>query len=251
MLELIKVLLEKFDFIEIANFIRERRDRLLAARLHLVLVQSYEIIEIYQVLLGELRAALETHAKTPDGRRFYLNSARIAALLSRQSSNLSVMEALTVDLLDELRVLDNKFVETYRSIVPGKASILFEAEHLLAGGRLPLAETGPKEFPASLDGSYRTLWFTQEDPKKERRVLEQYLHGYRGYDLPVVDLRESDGDAFFNELSRYFFEQDPEDKLRELREITDTYKAALMNNFTTEDLLADISKVRRHYSHLP
>lgn len=46
MLELIKVLLEKIDFIEIANFVRARKERLLAARLHLVLVQSYEILEI-------------------------------------------------------------------------------------------------------------------------------------------------------------------------------------------------------------
>lgn len=251
MLELIKVLLEKLDFIEIAKFIRERKNRLLAARLHLVLVQSYEILEIYQVLLAELRAALETYSKTADGYRFHLNSAHVAALLSRQASNLSVMEALTADLLDELRVLDNKFVETYRSIIPGKASILFQAEHLLASGRLPLAETGPGEFPASLDGSYRTLWFTQEEPKEERRVIEQYLHGYRGYDLPVVDVTVSDGDAFFNELTKYFAEQDPEGKLRVLRELTDTYKATLMSTFTTEDLLADIGKVRRHYSHLP
>lgn len=251
MLELIKVLLEKLDFIEIAKFVRERRNRLLAARLHLVLVQSYEILEIYQVLLAELRAALETHTKTPDGYRFHLNSAHVAALLSRQASNLSVMEALTVDLLNELRVLDNRFVETYRSIMPGKFSILFQAEHLLASGRLPLAETGPGEFPASLDGSYRTLWFTQEEPKEERRVVEQYLHGYRGYDLPVVDVTVSDGNAFFSELSRYFSEQDPEEKLRVLRELTDTYKTTLMSTFTTEDLLADIGKVRRHYSHLP
>lgn len=251
MLELIKVLLEKLDFIEVANFIRERKKRLLAARLHLVLVQSYEILEIYRVLLAELRAALKTHTKSDDGHRFHLNSAHVAALLSRQASNLSVMDALTLDLLNELRVLDNKFMETYRSILPGKTSILFQAENLLASGRLPLAETGPKEFPASLDGSYRTLRFTQEEPKEERRIIEQHLHGYRGYDLPVVDVTVSDGDLFFNELRRYFSEQDPEKRLRELTELTDTYKTTLMRIFTTEDLLADIGKVRRNYSHLP
>lgn len=250
MLELIKVLLEKLDFIEIANFIRERKNRLLSARLHLVLVQSYEIIEIYEVLLAELRAALETHSRTSDGYRFYLNPAHISTLLSKQASNLSVMEALTIDLLNELRVLDNKFVETYRSIIPGKASILFQAEHLLADGRLPLAETGPGEFPASSDGTYRTLWFTHEEPKEERRIIEQYLHGYRGYDLPVIDVTIQDGDAFFNELAKYFREQDPEGKLQTIKELTDSYKTTLMSSFTTEDLLAEIGKVRRHYSHL-
>ena len=250
MLELIKALLEQIDFIEIAKFVRARKERLLAAQLHLVLVQSYEILEIYQVLLAELQAALEAHTKTSDGYRFHLNSSHIAALLSRQASNLEVMEALTVDLLDQLRILDNKFLETYRSIMPGKFSILSQAQHLLAEGRLPLAETGPEAFPASTDGTYRTLWFTQHEPKDERRVIEQYLHGYRGYDLPVVDVAVRDGDAFFSELSRYFAEQDPINKLQELTELTESYKATLMETFTTEDLLADIGKVRRHYSHL-
>lgn len=250
MLELIKVLLEKLDFIEIAKFVRARKDRLLAARLHLVLVQSYEILEIYQVLLAELQTALESRTKTTEGYRFHLNPAHISALLSRQASNLEVMEALTVDLLDQLRVLDNKFIETYRSIMPGKASILFQAQHLLAGGRLPLSETGPEAFPASADGTYRTLWFTQHDQKEDRRAIEQYLHGYRGYELPVVDVTVQDGEAFFNELSKYFAEQDPVTKLQELTELTESYKTTLMETFTTEELLADIGKVRRHYSHL-
>lgn len=251
MLELIKVLLEKFDFIEIAKFVRNRKDRLLAARLHLVLVQSYEILEIYQVLLTELQAALESRAKTTDSYRFHLNPSHIAALLSRQASNLEVMEALTVDLLDQLRILDNRFLEAYRTIMPGKASILFQAQHLLSEGRLSLAETGPEVFPASSDGTYRTLWFTQDEPKEERRVIEQYLHGYRGYELPVVDVTVRDGDAFFVELNKYFAQQDPVKKLQELTELTESYKATLMETFTTEELLSDIGKVRRHYSHLP
>jgi hypothetical protein len=251
MLELLKVLLDKLDFIELARFIHARRSRLLAARLHLVLVQAFEILELYRVLLAELRAALRTHTTTTDGHRFYLNPAHIASLLSRQSSNLSVMETLTLDLLDELRVIDNKFVETFRSILPHKSSILFEAETLLASGRLPLAETGPDVFPASLDGSYRALRFTDEAPKTDRRDLEQYLYGWTGQDKVVVDVATSDGEAFFNELSNYFATQDPEGKLCSLMDVTETYKETLMKTFTTEDLLADLGKVRRHYSHLP
>jgi hypothetical protein len=110
--------------------------------------------------------------------------------------------------------------------------------------------SGPEDFPASADGTYRTLWFTQDEPKEERRVIEQYLHGYRGHELPVVDVTVRDGDAFFSELSRYFVEQDPVKKLQELTELTESYKATLMSIFTTEDLLADIGKVRRHYGHL-
>jgi hypothetical protein len=71
------------------------------------------------------------------------------------------------------------------------------------------------------------------------------------YGLPVVDVTTRDGDAFFSELSRYFAERDPVKQLQELTELTESYKGTLMETFTTEDLLADIGKVRRHYSHLP
>lgn len=251
MLELIKFVLEKLDIVAIANFIRERKNRRLAATLHLVLVQAYEILELYRVLLAELRAALESHRETESGHTFYLNPNHISTLLSRQASNLSVMEQLTVDLLDELRVVDNRFLESYREILPGKMSILFSAEGLLAGGRLPLAETGPNEFPASSDGTYRTLWFTQTGLSSERRVIEKYLHGYTGEEKVVIDVAPSDGDAFFDELERYFTEQNPEGKLRELSEIAEGYKAKLIATFTTSELLGEIGSIRRHYTHLP
>ena len=251
MIELLAALFRNLDFLRIAKFVRERQNRLLAARLHLVLVQSYEILELYDVLLKELHAALKTHTTTSEGHKFYLNGAHLSTLLARQASNLSIMETLTCDLLSELRVLDNEFVETYRSIIPGKGSILFEAELLLSSNRLPLAETEPGQFPASSDGSYRTLWLTDKKPQEDRRQIEQYLYGYNGQHRDIVDVRLDDGDAFFQELDRYFREQAPQRKLQELQELTEQYKQVLMGTFSTADLLADIGKVRRHYSHLP
>jgi hypothetical protein len=248
---LLTVLYRNLDFFKIARFVHERRDRLHAARLHLVLVQSYEILELYSVLLEELHAALESHTATAEGHKFYLNVPHLSSLLARQASNISIMESLTVDLLSELRVLDNEFVETYRSIIPGKGSILFEAEVLLSSSRLPLAATGPGEFPASADGSYRTLWLTDVKPQEDRRQIEKYLYGYDGQDRVVVDVRPDDGDIFFEELGRYFREQDPQKQLQELRVLTEQYKQALMETFTAADLLADIGKVRRYYSRLP
>ena len=48
MLELIKFFLDKIDFLAIAEALRKRKNRQMAARLHLILVQSYEIIELYR-----------------------------------------------------------------------------------------------------------------------------------------------------------------------------------------------------------
>jgi hypothetical protein len=248
MLELIKFFLEKIDFLAIAEVIRKRKNRQLAARLHVILVQSYEIIELYRVLLDELRAALESHRRSDEHHRFYLNPARIASLLDRQSSNLQVMETLSLELLDELRVLDNKFAEAYRSLLPDKFGILFQARGLLAEGRLPLVESGPENFPASVEGDYRTVWFTWEAPKEDRQEIEKYLYGWNGREKTIIDVNIHDGDAFFRELDRYFEEQNPVKRLREIETLTDSYRDVLLRNFSVEDLLSEIGKVRRHYS---
>lgn len=182
MLELIKFFLEKIDFLAIYEALGKRKNRRLAAQLHLILVQSYEIIEIYRVLLDELKAALESHQKVDSRERFFLNPARIGSLLNRQASNLEVMECLTIDLMDELRTLDNKFMEAYRSILPGKFGILFEAQNLLSKGRLSLSESDPKNFPATIEGEYRTLWFTSEKPQEDRKKLKNIY--------TVIPLRE-------------------------------------------------------------
>ena len=248
MLELLKVFLEKIDFLAIAEALRKRKNRRIAAQLHVILVQSYEIIELYRVLLDELSAALKSHQRRDDQHRFELNPHRVAALLSRQSSNLSVMVTLTSDLMGELRILDNRFAEAYQSIFPGKFSILFEAEQLLAEGRLPLAESGPDRFPANANGEYRALWFTPDAPKEDRQQLEQYLYGWNGREKMVVDVNVHDGDAFFMELQRYFVDDDPVGRLQAIEVLTEKYRDALLQNFNVEDLLGDIGKVRRHYS---
>lgn len=248
MLELLKYLWEKLDFISIADAARKRGNRRTAARLHLILVQSYEIVELYGVLLDELQAALESHQRTDDRHLFYLNPSRIMSLLVRQSSNLGVMGTLIHDLLDEVRILDNRFAEAYRKIIPGKWNILFEAEGLLLEGRLPLAETGPEMFPATADGEYRTLWFTHEAPQEDRRRVVQDLYSLGDEAKTIVDVNVHDGDVFFRELERYFRTEKPVERLHELEELTERYRESLLQRFTLEDLLSDISKVRKHAS---
>lgn len=251
MFEVLKFFLEKLDFLAIVEYLRKRGNRRTAARLHLILIQSYEIIELYEVLLDELQAALDSHKKISNRHCFYLDPHRLSYLLGRQSSNVAIMETLTYDLLEEIRLFDNKFSEIYRAIIPGKAGILFEAHSLLSSGRLPLAETQPSTFPASKDGVYRTIWFTSEPVSENRRELEKYLHGYDGRDKTIVDVSIHDGDIFFNVLEEYFQKEKPTERLQDIKKITDTYREALLKNFTTEDILSDISAVRKHYGHLP
>lgn len=247
MLELIKFFLEKVDFLAIAETLRKRKNRRIAARLHIILVQSYEIIELYRILLDELRKALESHKRTDDRDRFYLNPAYIASLLDRQASNLQVMETLTIDLMDELRIIDNKFAEAYRNLLPGKFGILFEAQGLLLGGRLPLTESGPQHFPATEAGEYRTLWFTSDAPQEDRKEIEKYLYGWNGQKKTIVDVNVHDGDAFFRELNRYIEEENPMKRLQEIEQLTENYRNVLLQNFSVEDLLSEIGKIRRHY----
>lgn len=245
-LELLKFLLEKIDFLAIAEALRKRKNRMVIARLHVILVQSYEIVELYRILLDELRAALDSHQHSDDRHRFFLNPSRIVSLLERQASNLQVMETLTVDLMDELRILDNKFAEAYRSLIPGKFTILFRAQGLLAGGRLSLVESGPQHFPAAVHGEYRTLWFTSQVPQDDRKQIEQYLYGWNGQEKTVVDVNIHDGNAFFLELERYFEKENPMKRLREIEELTESYRNVLLKNFSVDDLLSEIGKIHRH-----
>lgn len=251
MLEIIRFFIEKIDFLHIAQIARQRKDRLTAARLHLILVQSYEIIELYRVILDELESALKAHRKTESGYRFHLNEHRISALLLRQSSNLEVMETLTDDLFFELRTLDNNFLKAYRQLFPGKGAILNAASALLANARLPLAETGPGTFPMTGRGDYRTLWLTRDGAKHDRREIEKYLYGHNGKDKQVIDVALSDGDAFFEVLTDYLENQKPREKLASIEALTDNYRLVLEQNFTASELLSDIGKVAKHYSHRP
>ena len=246
MLEMLKFFFQKIDFLAIAEMSRKHKNRKMAAQLHLILVQSYEIIELYQVLLDELQAALGSHKKVGNQEYFSLNPSRIASLLKRQASNIEVMEHLTYELMDELRILDNQFLEVYRSIFPGKFGILFEAQHLLLQGRLPLGESQPKYFPATPEGEYRTLWFTGKTPTEDRKSVEKILHCFSGEEKIVIDVNIHDGDVFFNELARYFDKEDPINRLSEIKVLTENYRKVLQQNFSIEDVLSEIGKVRKH-----
>lgn len=245
MLTLLKEFLGKLDFFTIVEALRKRKNRQIAARLHLILVQSYEIVELYRILLDELKAALKSHQSSGDSHKFYLNPLRVANMLARQSSNLEVMEVLVLDLLAELRILDNDFAETYRSLIPGKFGILFEAQHLLDNGRLSIAEGDLARFPTNAEGEHRRLWFTGRKPSKaERKRTREYFHTRP--DERVIEVNVHDGDAFFAELRRYFEDDKPYHTLKEIEKLTERYRKVLLQHFTIEDLLGDIGKVRRH-----
>jgi hypothetical protein len=244
MFGLLKFVTDKIDFLKLAETLRKKNNRETAAPLHIVLVTSYDIIEIYQIILDEMAAALDSH-RTGNGE-FYINPARFESLLTKQADNLSVMETLLQDLVREASILNRDFVSTYREIVPHKFGIISLGNSLLMSGRLPLSLEGPNIFPAERDGSYRTLWFTWDPPPADRSEINKYLHGDWGDEKVVVDLSTHDGEAFFRELERYLRRaKGPRELLAHLRSETDKLRDALLANFTLEDILTDIGKVSR------
>jgi len=250
-LGLLKFLLQKLDVLSIAEAARKRNNRRTAAQLHLILVLSYEIIELYEVLLNELRAALETYDNGLENHSFSLNRHRVISLLQRQSSNLAVMEKMTCDLLDELRIVDNNFADAYRAVIPGKGSILFHAEMILADGRFPLAETGPGAFPAGVDGKRRALSFNDIGENEASAISTDRSESAPFIDEDVVEINIGDVDAFFVELKRYLRDEDPIARLSELQQATDRYREVLLKTFKLEDILGDISSVKKYDSWAP
>lgn len=246
MLTLLKWFFDKLDFIRLAEAIHRHRNRKAAAQLYSVLVQAYEILEIYALLLDELADGLRSYEATDERHYYQLNPARVRCLLRRQASNLEVLDTLIRDLRDELRILDNEFVEMWSELLPGKFGILLEAESLLSEGRLPLSECGPENFPATRAGQYRTLWFTSQKPDGDRHEIEKYLYGWNGHDKEVIDVNVYDGEAFYGELEKYFKEQQPRKKLAELQEVTSRYRDVMLQQFSLEDVLVELGSVRRH-----
>ncbi|OJU35291.1 MAG: hypothetical protein BGN99_19300 [Alphaproteobacteria bacterium 65-37] len=250
MLALLQYLLDKVDYFKIIEALRKRNNREHAARLHLILVQAREILEIYRILLDELQAALRSHQTTDAGHRFYLNPLHIAALLQRQQSNLAVMDHMIHDLLDAVRILDSSFTEVFRSIYPGKTGILSEAMAVFGQDRFPLGEAGPDHFPADPEGVYRTLWFTWSKPPEDRSEIEKYLYGWNGTPKKIVDVSIHDSQKFFKALETYFSGHNPYAKLLLLEQITEKYNAALVANFELGDILSNIANVRKHWTNL-
>lgn len=246
MLELLKFVLEKLDFIKLAEAIHRQRNRKAAAQLYLALIQAYEVLEIYRVLLDELTAALKGREVGDEHHHYYLNPSRVGTLLTRQASNLEVLDKLIRDLREELRIVDDEFAEMWAQLIPGKFGILLEAERLLLDGRLPVSEGGPENFPAAESGQYRSLWFTPQSPDEDRAQVEKYLYGWDGREKEIVDVNIFDGEKFYTELSRYLREEKPYQRLAELEKVTKRYRKALLEHFTLEDVLAEIGNVRRH-----
>lgn len=177
---------------------------------------SYEIIEIYRVILDELKAALRSHESHDDKHQFYINPTRIAGLLRRQASNLEILDQLSASVINEIVILDSRFEQTFRQITPGKAGILFDAQFPLSDGRIPLNEDDAHHFPAAADSTYRTLWFTRDTPKQDRQEIRKYLYGWTGTEKKVVDVNIHDGDKFFRLLSWYFENNRPYVQLENL-----------------------------------
>jgi hypothetical protein len=246
MLELIKFILEKVDIIGIARYLRDNRNRKASAKLFLILSTTFDVIELYRTILEELRAALDGHEQTGDGHRFYLNHWRMQNLLQTQWQNLERLELLIYEMRDEVNVLEHGFGMALKEIFPHKFGIMFEAQQLLAAGRLGLGNTGIDELSKGKDGKYRTLWFTSELPTEDRAETAKYLHGWSGTDKDVLDVNFLDGEEFFKTLRWYFDTVRPLEQLVELEVLAERYKKALIENLTLEDVLAEMGALKRY-----
>jgi hypothetical protein len=242
MLELIKFILEKIDVLSISEAIREEKNRKASSRLFLILVTSYEIIEEYERIISYLMEFLKGLENTEN--EFYFNSAYMINLLNKQAFNLEKMDVLLYDLVRELRVVDNKFYVQYKELIPGKFGLLDDARSLLMSGRLSLVESGPSQFPADRNGSYRTLWFTETLPDEDREETEKYLYGWDGTEKNIVDVNIHDGPRFIEELKLYFERVRPFETLALLEGLTESYKNTLINNFTLEEVISEVGRVK-------
>ncbi|AXE63572.1 hypothetical protein BBF93_04570 [Hyphomonas sp. CACIAM 19H1] len=246
MLEIIKFVLEKIDFAGIAKHLRESRNRRASAKLFLILSTSYDVIELYRTILEEMQAALSGHTKSDTGHRFHLNHYRMRNLLQTQWQNLERLDLLISEMGEEVSLLENGFGNALREILPYKFGILFEAQQLLAEGRLGLGNTDINHLAKGQDGKFRTLWFTSEPPTEDRDEIAKYLHGWNGTKKDVHDVNFHDGDEFFKTLKWYIDEVQPFDQLDELERLVERYKTALIDNLTLEDVLSEFGALKRY-----
>lgn len=130
-------------------------------------------------------------------------------------------------------------------LFPGRVGLVWGVGSL-SSGRLPLNEDDHSLFPSAADGTYRTLWFSEAPSDGDRIENEQYLYGWDGKPKDVVDIKLRDGDEFFRLLHWYFSTNDPYGKLAEIESVTESYKRALIENFSLEEVLSEISTVERH-----
>ncbi|MEA3095491.1 MAG: hypothetical protein QOJ04_6833 [Caballeronia sp.] len=244
MLKLMLNFLEKLDIPKIVEFQRNRNNRKAAAQLFLGLSVAYNIIEVAEILLDELEAALESHQRIDGTDRFDLNLHRMRALLRAQSDNLERLDALFGALYAEFRLLSPEFERTYSQMFAGKYGALMDAQMLLADARLPIHEDHPFPPTDEFERPYRTLWFSLGgDADADRDHIRRYLHGDCGIPKIVIDVRPDDGEPFFRELDRYFTEENPRQLLTRMKESAGHYGAALEQRLTLADVLAEIGSV--------
>jgi hypothetical protein len=247
-LELIKFVLSKLDFLEISEFLRTRNNRRVVASLFRVLIATYDFIDLYREILDELRDILDARNHEHGKLQFSFNPARMTYLLSRQSANLENLETLYTSAVAEIRIVDNEFAKSLLRLTGGKGGLLLDAQMLLMSGRLSLADTGPDQFPVGTDKVYRTLWFSDNKPSEDDRDIAPNVPGS---ELQRVDVNFYDGEEFFKELDHYFRDKDPLRQLNEIEEMTERYKQALLVNFNLENALSDIGSVARYKPRRP
>ncbi|RKE42418.1 MULTISPECIES: hypothetical protein [unclassified Sphingomonas] len=245
MLSFFMSVLKSLDFVKLSEFQRGRNKRKVSARLHLILVTAYDIIEVFEELIKLLEKSLKEYRR--DGNRYIMsiNPSWTESLLRRQADNLGKLDRLVRDLYAEVRVLDPAFEKTYRDLVPSKFGIFFEAQQLLWQGRLGTHEDHPVPYSRTAGLTYRTLWLSEIPKDHDRQQDIKYLHADDGMERSVIDVNMKDGEPFFRELARYLEEERPHQRLIALRETAETYKQALMENLSLEDVLLELGRLNR------
>lgn len=242
MLSLFQWVLKQIDFVKLSEFQRGRNTRKVSAKLHLILVTAYDIIEVYNDLLRILENSLTDYRIDNDRYVISLNPHWTEKLLRRQADNLEKFDKLVRALYVEVRVLDPTFEKTYRDLVPSKFGIFFETQQLLWQGRFGTHEGHPIPYAPKAGLTYRTLWLSEVPKNHDREQDEKYLHADDGMERTVVDVHMKDGEPFFRELARYLDQERPFERLSALRETAESYKAALIANLSLEDVLIDLGK---------
>ena len=63
---------------------------------------------------------------------------------------------------------------------------------------------------------------------------------------PTVVANFTNPEEFFSELEKYFSELRPLERLNNIERLTESYKKTLLENFSLEEIIGEISSVRRH-----
>lgn len=244
MLAFLNWIFKQIDFAKLAELQRGRNNRKAAARLHMVLVTAYEIIDVQETLLDSLSAALKDYRIEGDRHIVNMNPHWTARMLMRQADNLEKLDRLLRDLYAEVRLLDATFEANYRAMYPGKFGVLFDAQHLLWQARLPIHEDHPMPWGDGEGLVYRTLWLGPIEAGIDRNEERRYIHPMNAIEKEVIDVHSSDGKAFLVELERYFEVEKPYARLATLKEAAQSYKEALVKHLSLSDVLAEIGNLK-------